>query len=138
MARGTQWTGARRVKVDRRAEALEKLYAELPSVDCQELCGDCCSFIGMTRLEQRRITQVGGPEIKIWQMPCPALSIMGRCTVYTRRPMICRLYGVVEDLRCPYGCEPERMLTREEGREFLARVQAIAGEDWIENDTHKR
>lgn len=125
------------MKVDRRAEAMEKLYAELPSIDCQELCGDCCSFIGMTRMEQGRITQIGGPVINIWDIPCPALSFTGRCTVYARRPLICRLYGVVEDLLCPYGCTPERVLTREEGRSFLARAQAIAGEEWVENAPHE-
>jgi uncharacterized protein len=125
------------LKPDKKVEALERLYAELPSLDCQGLCGDCCHFIGMTRLEQGRITQVGGPEIKLWDSPCPALDFMGRCSVYTRRPLICRLWGVVEDMPCHYGCKPERYLTNEEGRVFLARVQAIAGEEWIENATHE-
>jgi uncharacterized protein len=124
------------MKVDKRVAALEALYAELPSLECQGLCGDCCHFIGMTRLEQGRIRRAGGPVIQIVDTPCPALDFMGRCSVYAQRPIICRLWGVVADMPCHYGCTPERYLTPEEGREFLARVQAIAGEEWVENVPH--
>src|SRR2546429_6087610 len=31
----------------------------------------------------------------------------GRCTVYEVRPMICRLWGMVEGMQCPHGCVPE-------------------------------
>jgi hypothetical protein len=37
---------------------------------------------------------------------CPALSLVGRCTVYEVRPMLCRLWGAVEGMRCDRGCLP--------------------------------
>lgn len=55
------------------------------------------------------------------------LSPTGKCTVYTVRPFICRLWGTTPTLRCPEGCEPERWLTREEARDIYERIQAIAG-----------
>jgi len=56
---------------------------------------------------------------------CPALD-EGRCTVYERRPSICRLWGVVESLACPHGCRPEpRALTDQEGFAFLARIHDV-------------
>lgn len=111
--------------------ALDALYAELPSVECNGLCSEACHYIGMTKVERERIMAAGGPEIQIWQGPCPALSIMGRCTVYENRPAICRMFGVVEDLRCPYGCEPERFMTREEARDFMTRLYLLVREDTI-------
>jgi hypothetical protein len=39
--------------------------------------------------------------------------------VYDARPLICRLWGVSENLQCPYGCVPERMLTLEEAQDFM-------------------
>jgi Fe-S-cluster containining protein len=108
--------------------ALDALYAELPSIDCQGLCGEACSHIMMSTTERQRIVDSGGPEIVFTQSPCHALDFIGRCSVYEHRPLICRLWGVVDDMPCHYGCEPERYLTRKEGFEFLARVQEITGD----------
>lgn len=85
----------------------------------------------MTTMERQRIVKAGGPLISFDQSPCPALDFIGRCMVYDKRPMICRLWGVVEDMKCHYGCEAERYLTREEGFTFLARAREIAGDDRI-------
>jgi hypothetical protein len=109
-----------------RAGRLRALYAELPLVECQGLCGEACGFIGLTPLERHIIQEAGGPNIEITMYPCPALDFMGRCSVYEYRPMICRLYGVVEDLRCPFGCEPVKELTRDEGRAFLGWTQDLS------------
>jgi Fe-S-cluster containining protein len=50
---------------------------------------------------------------------CPMLSAEGRCTVYALRPALCRLWFMVEDLPCPYGCRPERYLTAREALSVL-------------------
>lgn len=112
---------------NRRVEALKELYSELPSLECQGLCSESCNFIGMTVLEQERIQKARGPRIEIHMSPCPALDFMGRCMVYEVRPLVCRMFGVHEDMPCPYGCTPERWVTKEEGREFMARAQEIGG-----------
>lgn len=61
---------------------------------------------------------------------CHECSMMdnGRCAVYDIRPMICRLWGLSEDMPCPYGCVPEGgLLPVEEGYAFLAEAFDIAG-----------
>lgn len=58
---------------------------------------------------------------------CPMLSASGKCTVYTSRPYICRLWGTTEVLACPDGCQPERWLTREEAQGIFERLRAVAG-----------
>lgn len=116
-----------------KVQALEALYAELPSIECQGLCGDSCHFIGMTSLERERIRRTSGHDITIIDSPCPALDFMGRCSTYPQRPMICRLWGIVENMPCHYGCKPSpRYLTYEEGKEFLARSEMISGAESLE------
>jgi Fe-S-cluster containining protein len=107
-------------------EALDALYAEFPAVHCKGLCADeICGPVRMSRVEAGRVLAYGNRKPKTprhgERLVCPALR-HGRCTVYPVRPAICRLYGATESMRCPHGCEPDRMLTKEEGREYLARA----------------
>jgi Fe-S-cluster containining protein len=39
-------------------------------------------------------------------MSCPLLTILGRCSVYQIRPMVCRIWGAVASMRCEHGCRP--------------------------------
>lgn len=112
---------------DRAAEkALDDLYAQLPKLTCKGQCQECCGPIQMSRVEWDRIKGRVGHSPRARTLTCPLLILSsGRCKVYAVRPMICRLWGVVEDMRCPWGCQPERWLTREEGFEFLRRAQEV-------------
>jgi Fe-S-cluster containining protein len=51
--------------------------------------------------------------------------VLRRCTVYEARPLICRVYGAAEGLRCPHGCTPERVVPDVEVFEMLERVEAL-------------
>jgi len=116
--------------------ALEALYAMLPNIVCQRKCQDCCGPIMMTRLEARRL-----PEMRFDKEPlklgmgfytrvpsktliCPLLKD-GACSAYSRRPAICRLWGLTEKLRCPFGCEPDERWTDERAKEWLDAVQRL-------------
>lgn len=49
----------------------------------------------------------------------------------------CRLYGVVENMRCPYGCEAERILTEKEARAIMDDISRFFGEScrsYVTND----
>lgn len=103
--------------------ALDSLYAELPTLDCKGLCSNSCGPVFMSRLEWKRITDKLGREPKGGaDLTCPMLTCMGRCSVYDERPMLCRLWGLVESMPCVYGCKPERVLTDDEGHELLRRA----------------
>jgi Fe-S-cluster containining protein len=108
-------------------QRLDALYAELPDVPCTGQCHTSCSYIGMSEAEHRRIERDTGYVIEMHQSPCPALDFAGRCSIYSLRPVICRIYGSHERLRCPYGCKPERWLTDSEVTDLFRRVEAIAG-----------
>lgn len=106
---------------------LDELYAELPTIKCQQLCSEACGPIMMGRVEWQRICKKVGHEPQATSLVCPLLSSNGICTVYAIRPMICRLWGLIDadDMRCHHGCVPSRWLTREEGFEFLARAREL-------------
>lgn len=94
---------------------LQKLYDQIPAIpDCNGQCWMSCGPIDMSDRERQRIRQAG---YKITPMDqardqadtywCEALTGDKRCAVYELRPLICRMWGVMESLRCPYGCIPE-------------------------------
>lgn len=108
--------------------AMDALYAELPTMKCRGLCFDHCGPIVLSAEEWQRIKERKGNVQAGPDHVCPMLNPAGRCTVYEIRPMICRLWGVVDSMRCPHGCKPEAgYLTVEEGFDFLARAEGISG-----------
>lgn len=106
---------------------LDALYRELPTIACQRQCQDACGPIFMSRVEWQRIIKKLGYEPRgcTSDLVCPMLQ-QGLCSVYHVRPMICRLWGLVETLRCPWGCEPSRVLTHAEGLLYIARADYIS------------
>ena len=100
--------------------ALDELYKRIPVVKCQGLCVDACSPLAtfLTDLEFDRVLARSGKEPNGLYTPddidrqanpataqkCNMLKD-GRCTVYDARPAVCRLYGAVPEMACPFGCE---------------------------------
>lgn len=120
---------------------LEKMYATIPAMECKGLCTSYCGPIGMGETERLRILErIGHPpfskifptihdlddlagrellsRVAVGCLTCPMLKD-GRCKVYDIRPMICRLWGASEDLRCPHGCRPKKLLTRAESKHLI-------------------
>jgi hypothetical protein len=104
---------------------LARLYAELPTVECQRKCQAFCGPIGMSETEWALICRHLGrtPRGDLRTLVCPMLGADGRCTVYALRPMLCRLWGVTEGMECPHECTPTpRYLTVEEGFAYMLRA----------------
>jgi hypothetical protein len=115
-----------------REAKLDAMYAELPALECKGLCADSCRTIDLSTVERDRIRQAGGPEIPpLLTTPddskCPALE-EGRCTVHPVRPMICRLWGIGEQMKCQYGCKPEGgWISAADTQRFLMRSYLVGG-----------
>jgi hypothetical protein len=120
--------------------ALEALYAELPTIQCQGLCWSACGPINMSEAERERIEARGvhiepfsSVRAQAWnagaQLHCAALDRWGRCTVYDVRPLICRVWGNGRgDLACQYGCERTGpRLSLAEVMRLLVRSMTIGG-----------
>ena|SRR2546421_4656866 len=116
-------------------DALDALYAAIPHLDCKRLCQQSCGPIVMSRREWDRIEARRGAARMYASaenrrtMVCPYLdAASGACSVYAVRPLICRLWGVVKRMRCPWGCKPERWLSDKQARKLLRAVQRLSGE----------
>ncbi len=102
---------------------LKKIHDMAPSILCKGKCQRACGPISeaVLPLELERVrTFLRDPTFKFASADsikgvkdgkvdcdtCPLLSPTGACSVHDVRPLICRLWGVVDDpfMRCPYGC----------------------------------
>ncbi|MFW6157089.1 MAG: YkgJ family cysteine cluster protein [Armatimonadota bacterium] len=100
------------------ARWLRETYDRLPMADCTgcEGCATrCMANLAITRAEYEAIQEyLGGamfqPTLRRrgdMAPPCEFSDPEGpRCMVYPVRPLICRLFGIVEWLPCPRGEVP--------------------------------
>ena len=116
--------------------ALQELYERVPEIpDCDGRCWISCGPVGMSDRELRRIRDAGYPVASFEQAKmkaethwCEALTSGKRCAVYSLRPLVCRLWGAVESMKCPYGCVPEGgWLDDETGYALIAEAERIGG-----------
>jgi len=117
---------------------LREVWDSIPGLKCQGKCYDTCTTLDFTSPIEKKVVRSycvqhklpyfefkvlspPSPEITKHQaeghepsdgcLKCPYLTVQNRCSIYDVRPILCRLYGVTELQRCPFGCEPERILT---------------------------
>ena len=125
----------RKLLAEQRADAeLERIYASLPELDCKGLCTDSCGPIDMTDRERARIRWAGYrisfPRDAVRKLPefrCEALTEDGRCAVYELRPLICRLYGLTQSMRCEHGCQPRPRVLSDGEAGYLLTAAMLAG-----------
>lgn len=126
------------------AEKLQRIYDRLPKIECKQKCQDACSFIITTKREQKEIskelnynpfTKVNYNHYALFDIEkdssCKMLNKdksdpnCGNCSIYYMRPLICRLFGLVKKMRCPFGCVPERWITDNEAKKMFKEIKAI-------------
>lgn len=101
--------------VSDRAARMQAIYDQVPAIPgCLGNCWISCGPASMTPWERRRLAVAGHPVTpdeearkKPHDFWCEALGPDGRCMAYDLRPLICRLWGAVDWLPCPWGCRPE-------------------------------
>ena len=111
----------------KKLRVLREIYASIPDAGCKGLCADTCTTVPMLPIELEQLeaatgrtlpTMPAGDGIGIGGIilgseigkPCPLL-VLGRCTAYDHRPLICRTFGSVQGMRCEHGCGPAELLT---------------------------
>lgn len=109
----------------KKLRVLREIYDSIPSAGCKGLCVSECSTIPVFDFELEQIEAATGRKLPTMSAgdeigglllgseigePCPLL-VMGRCSVYDQRPLICRAFGSVEGLRCPHGCRPDELVS---------------------------
>jgi Fe-S-cluster containining protein len=135
------------------AERLQKIYDELPSIECQRKCQQFCGPLLIPRTEYVNIEKTGAvfelsavSQVELdrrwaWMdktklvatipipgtVSCTMLYPNGKCRIYEKRPLVCRGWGLidVQGMRCPFGCKPSRWVTEKEFRSLMERILAI-------------
>lgn len=114
------------------SDKLKKIYNKLPEIKCKGLCVEACSIVKVSDIEKKEIARKYAIEPFLseeqivekmmnshpssWK--CGALKD-GRCTVYEDRPLICRLFGLVKAMKCPYGCIPDNWVNDVDAKKLL-------------------
>lgn len=121
----------------------EEIYAQIPRLTCQRKCQIGCGPIGMSTGEWRTLIQnigyeptgpsiIHGGHVFMTCLTCPLLNPHnGECMAYDVRPLICRLWGTVKKMRCPFGCLPERWLSDQEAGSLITAM------DYLDRPTGK-
>jgi hypothetical protein len=119
----------------RRLAALEAIYAQVPAVACQRRCGVSCGPMILTDLEARRLQVMTHTKPRTLPLVTNEADLrciylapdQRRCTVHAIRPLICRVWGVLKRLSCPFGCVPDRWLSDVEFVQLAQAVEQIGG-----------
>jgi Fe-S-cluster containining protein len=113
------------------SKELRAIWDEVPAMkDCKGECQSSCGPIPIAGEERDLVEARGGKKLDFsaesWN--CNMLSATGYCTVYSVRPLICRIWGATKRLPCDKGCEPERWLTDDEAMALHKRVEKLNGD----------
>lgn len=110
----------------KKLRVLRAIYAAIPSAGCKGLCTEACSTIPVFPFELEQLEAAAGRKLPTFDTGdalgglvlgsevgdvCPLL-VMGRCSAYEQRPLICRAFGSVEGLPCPHGCRPDDLVPK--------------------------
>jgi len=102
------------------AKTIKYLRKQIPAFKCKEGCTDCCGMVPFSNWEW---AQVKDQRIAT-KVKCPYASKDG-CEIYKDRPIICRLFGTVEKLKCPHGCRPDRRLSKKKEQEIMKKYTEV-------------
>ena len=109
---------------------LDALYARLPTIECKGKCAMACGPIILTELEGTRLRTMDqhrrNPSTHN-DLTCVYLTKSKRCGVYAFRPLICRAYGLVRMMSCPFGCVPSQWMKDTEFLQVAQEVEKIGG-----------
>lgn len=108
-------------------------------VGCKVGCGRCCGVVAFDRRTFSRLKSVSVRAFKeapmgsdVWPLTrdghCCFLKEDKSCAVYAYRPQVCRLYGTIKALECPYFKTDGTPRTREEVAEISERIEKEVGE----------
>lgn len=115
---------------------LARAYAKVPQIACKGLCHESCGIIPLigkerelaNRVAPEHVEKLGikGADLVIYDDEkrgcCPFLAEK-RCSIYEERPFMCRVWGVVDGMPCPHGCQPEERMSKKRFDSLVAEVR---------------
>jgi len=100
---------------------LNDLRKKIPDgFQCKKGCHDCCGIIVWSPIEWMLLPDKF-KGLKQEGLECPYYNDEG-CLVYEHRPILCRLFGVVDNpmMICPHKLLPADHLTNEQSTAIMA------------------
>lgn len=89
---------------------------KLPTMQCDSDCGECCGIVPVTKKEYDTILDfVWNNNIKLISQGSTCPFYNGQCSIYSVRPLICRIFGHSPRLPCKKGYNvdvPDRKLRK--------------------------
>lgn len=99
------------------SQQLKQLYDRIPTFVCEPGCNDCCGPVAMSKTERKKIGLDSSITPVDSTMTCKFYT-HSCCSIYKDRPLLCRLFGTTEKLKCPKR-GPEKLLTQEQEDEIM-------------------
>ena len=119
---------------NRAQRELRAIYRELEpyAFQCVEGCTACCGPVPLAPVEAEALGVPGVVTPTRDDITCAYCNgcsttngSTGGCSVYDRRPFMCRIYGTIDGLRCPEGAGPARMMPPRQYRKLMKRYIAL-------------
>jgi len=107
--------------------AHRRIYKKIPAFTCKEGCTDCCGPVPMTEYEANRLELAEQiTPFKPGTMDCSFIC-EGKCSVYDKRPYLCRVFGVVDSgrLKCPHGYKPKAPMSPNDLQNLTSEYMAL-------------
>jgi Fe-S-cluster containining protein len=118
----------------KRFATLDDLYAAIPPTACKGLCWESCIAGVRAHPDEhermRKLAENRPTVAKVGHGQCRYLTLERRCSVYEARPLICRLYGAIENsqIGCEHGCCDEPLVEAESFELMKAYVLLRSGQ----------
>lgn len=90
-----------KLPIKKQLKILTELRQTIPDAECKGLCHQACGIVPFAPIENAAIKN----QKPIKTTTCPYLDENNQCSEYENRPIMCRLYGVSENLTCQFGCK---------------------------------
>lgn len=109
----------------RAIEKLKQFYKLIPKSNCKGLCQDSCTAVGFTNIEGERMADAAKQAPFLAEDGHCGYLVNDKCSIYSSRPAICRLFGSTEKLVCPFGCEPDAVLSEKTSMGILSAIDKL-------------
>ncbi|PSV00381.1 YkgJ family cysteine cluster protein [Photobacterium kishitanii] len=107
---------------------LTRLYNEIPLVsNCGKSCNKCCGPVPLSRKEAEILGLGNAATTPTDGKGTCIFSSANGCSVYDRRPFMCRIFGASKDkaLKCDLGASANKPLTKKQAMRLADRYRKV-------------
>jgi len=114
---------------------LNTIYSEVPAFECKPDCSACCGPVQWSLIEEVNIQRYLNQKhmkmrikklVSLDDPICPYVNAEHKCDIYPVRPLLCRVFGVLNNFRlvCPF-MPAKQTLPDEKWKEWQSRIHKL-------------